>query len=60
MKYEKKLRILAAGDIHGNTKLAKELAEKAKKEKVDLVILTGDIVGLIETENIIKPFIDMN
>ena len=60
MKHEKKLRILAAGDIHGNTKLAKELAEKAKKEKVDLVILTGDIVGLIETENIIKPFIDMN
>lgn len=59
MKHEKKLRILAAGDIHGNTKLAKELAEKAKKEKVDLVILTGDIVGLIETENIIKPFIDM-
>ena len=58
MKQEKKLRILAAGDIHGNTKLARELAEKAKKEKVDLVILTGDIVGLIETENIIKPFID--
>ena len=60
MKHEKKLRILAAGDIHGNTKLARELAEKAKKEKVDLVILTGDIVGLIETENIIKPFIDRN
>ncbi|MBI2124222.1 metallophosphoesterase [Candidatus Pacearchaeota archaeon] len=60
MKKEKKLRILAAGDIHGDTKLAKELAEKAKKEKVDLVILTGDIVGMIETENIIKPFTDRN
>lgn len=60
MKQEKKLRILAAGDIHGDTKLARELAEKAKKEKVDLVILTGDIVGMIETENIIKPFTDRN
>jgi len=54
---KKKFRILAAGDIHGDTKLAKKLAEKAEKEKVDLVILTGDITGLIETENLIKPFI---
>jgi len=56
----KKLRILAAGDLHGDAKLAKQLAEKAEKEKVDLVILTGDIVGLIETKNIIKPFTDKN
>lgn len=55
---EKKLRIFAAGDIHGNTKLAENLAKKAEREKADLVILTGDIVGLIETENIIKPFTD--
>lgn len=51
-----KLRILAAGDIHGDTKLAEKLAQKAKKEKVDLVILTGDIVGLVETKDLIKPF----
>jgi uncharacterized protein len=41
----KKLRILAAGDIHGNSNLTKKLAEKAKKEKVDLVILAGDLTN---------------
>lgn len=54
----KKLKILAAGDLHGDTKLAEQLAEKAEKEKVDLVILNGDITGLVETENLIKPFTD--
>ena len=39
----KKLRILAAGDIHGDSRLANKLAEKAVKEKVDLVILCGDL-----------------
>jgi len=28
------------------------------EEKVDLVILTGDITGLIDTKNLIKPFAD--
>jgi Icc-related predicted phosphoesterase len=55
-KQEKKFKILAAGDIHGDTNLAENLAKQAEREKVDLVILTGDIVGLIETENLIKPF----
>lgn len=60
MKKEKhkKLKILAAGDIHGDTKLAEKLAKKAEKENVDLVILNGDITGLVETENLIKPFTD--
>jgi len=53
---KKKLKILAAGDFHGDSKTAKKLAERAKKEDVDLVILTGDITGLVETENIIRPF----
>lgn len=57
MKKAKKLKILAAGDIHGDAKLAEELAKRAKKEKVDLVILNGDITGIIETENLINPFI---
>lgn len=56
----KKLRILAAGDLHGDTKLAEKLAERAEKEKVDLVILNGDITGLVETENLIKPFTKRN
>jgi Icc-related predicted phosphoesterase len=52
-----KLRILAAGDIHGDTKLAESLAEKAQKEKVDLVILCGDLtMAELSTENIIGPF----
>jgi len=56
-KKDKKLKILAAGDIHGDTNLAKKLAEKAKKEKVDLVILCGDItLGESSIENIIGPF----
>lgn len=56
-KLKKKFKILAAGDFHGDSSTAKKLAEKADKEKVDLVILTGDITGSVETENIIKPFI---
>ncbi len=39
----KKMKILAAGDIHGDTRLANELAKRAKKENVDLVILCGDL-----------------
>jgi len=54
----KKLKILAAGDIHGDTGLAKKLAEKAEKEKVDLVILCGDLTyGEASTSNIIGPFV---
>jgi cytidylate kinase len=53
-----KLKILAAGDIHGDSKLSERLAERAEKEKVDLVILTGDITGSVQTKGLIKPFID--
>ena len=53
-----KLKILAAGDFHGNSQISKQLAEKAEKENVDLVILTGDMTGLVQTKNIIKPFIE--
>lgn len=42
---EKKLRILAAGDLHGDVGLSEKLSKKAKKENVDLVVLTGDING---------------
>src|SRR4030065_1452863 len=57
-KPKKKFRILAAGDFHGDSSASKRLAEKAEKEKVDLVVLTGDITGIFETENLLKPFID--
>ena len=39
----KKSKILAVGDIHGDTGLVKRLAKKAKEEDVDLVILAGDL-----------------
>ena len=56
----KKLRILAASDLHGESKQIAKLAKMAEKEKVDLVVLCGDIVGFRETSNIIKPFKDKN
>src|SRR3989338_4033777 len=50
-------KILAAGDIHGDTIQAERLAEKAEKEKVDLVVLCGDLTyAERSTDNIIGPF----
>jgi len=52
------MKILASGDIHGDTNLAKRLAERAKKENVDLVVLCGDLTyGEQSTENIVGPFV---
>ena len=57
-KSKDKLKILAASDIHGDKTLAKKLAEKAKKENVDLVILSGDLTfAEMSTEGIIGPFV---
>jgi len=60
MKKQKTARtkILAVGDIHGDTGLVKRLAEKAKKENVDLVILAGDLtLAENSTKNLIGPFL---
>lgn len=55
----KKTKILAVGDIHGDSQLIKKLAEQAKKENVDLIILAGDLTfAEMEAKDIIKPFID--
>jgi uncharacterized protein len=54
----KKLKILAASDIHGDSKQIKKLAIQAEKEHVDLVVLCGDLTGWTETKDIIKPFKD--
>ena len=52
-----KTKILAAGDIHGDRGLVKKLAERAKKENVDLIILAGDLTMWEEdTKNLIGPF----
>lgn len=54
---KKKTKILAAGDIHGDTGLVKKLAKQAKDENVDLIILTGDLTMWEEdTKNLIGPF----
>lgn len=58
MGKKKKFKILAASDIHGDSAATKKLAEKAVKENVDLVVLAGDITGFVETDNLLKPFID--
>jgi hypothetical protein len=54
---KKKTKILAIGDIHGDTGLVKRLAEKAIRENVDLVILAGDLTfGEQSLKNLIGPF----
>ena len=51
------MKILASGDIHGDTRLAQALAEKADKENVDLVVLCGDLTMAEQsTDGIIGPF----
>ena len=56
-----KTRILAIGDIHGDTGLVKKLAKMAKDEKVDIVILPGDLTWLEHSsKNLIGPFIKEN
>ena len=54
------MRILGAGDIHGNKFLAEELANKAIREKVDLVVLCGDLIEEESFDNVLKPFRDKN
>lgn len=55
---EKKLKILAVSDTHHDTKIMRELAEKAERENVDLVILCGDFTHFgKDPENKIGPFV---
>jgi len=51
------MKILAAGDIHGDSRLAERLAEKAEKHNVDIVVLCGDLTFAEQgIEGIIGPF----
>ena len=54
----KRMKILAASDLHGDSKLTKRLALRAEEEKVDLVLLCGDLTGFKESKDLIKPFKD--
>ncbi len=56
-KTKNKTKVFAAGDIHGDTGLAKKLANKAKKSEADMIILAGDITMFEEnTKNLVGPF----
>ena len=56
----KKTKILAIGDIHGDSRLMKKLAQQAKDENVDIVILAGDLTfAEQEFKDVIKPFTDL-
>jgi len=53
------MKILAAGDLHGDINAAKALAEKAEKENVDLIILNGDFTIFEDhTPGLIQVFKD--
>jgi Icc-related predicted phosphoesterase len=53
-----KLRILSAGDLHGDVAQVRKLADLAEKENVDLVILCGDLTLFDKTvDNMIGPFL---
>lgn len=55
------MKILSAGDIHGDRKLAETLADQAERENVDLVVLTGDLTDAeTSTEGIMGPFVKRN
>lgn len=56
----KKTKILAVGDIHGDTGLVKKLAKKAEDENVDLVIIAGDLTFVeYSTKNLVGPFMKL-
>jgi Icc-related predicted phosphoesterase len=51
------MRIFATSDIHGDTRWIEKLAQKAEQEKVDLVLLCGDLtLDETMTSNIVGPF----
>lgn len=53
----KKLKILAAADLHGDFGVAEKLSKKAARKKVDLVVLAGDIYGYSKGKSgILKVF----
>ena len=52
------MKILAAGDMHGDKGLAEKLAKRAIDENIDLVILCGDLTYFEkDTSGIIGPFV---
>jgi hypothetical protein len=56
-----KTKILAISDLHGDSGLAKKIAKIAEKEKVDLIIIPGDLTFLEQqSKGILEPFHKLN
>lgn len=52
------MKILAAGDMHGNEHVAEKLAEEAEKNGAELVLIAGDIADFGEiAKGMIGPFL---
>ncbi len=53
------MKILAASDIHGDLDSVKHLVKKAKKERVDTIVLCWDLTFFdLQIDGLIKPFKD--
>ena len=53
------MKILALSDVHGDTAFMRKMAERGVKEKVDLVILAGDLLNFDEPkEGLLRPFVE--
>jgi len=53
------MKILAAGDMHGDIDTARALAKRAEKENVDLVVLAGDLTSDDKLlPGVIGPFLE--
>ncbi|MFH1682726.1 MAG: metallophosphoesterase [Candidatus Woesearchaeota archaeon] len=51
------MKILALSDIHGDRTFVRKMAERGAEEKVDLVLLAGDLVGFDgSVDGLIGPF----
>ncbi len=59
MLENKKTRILAVSDLHGDSRRARKLADIAQKRGVDIVVIAGDITHFdIDSTNMIGPFVE--
>jgi len=55
------MKILAASDIHGDKKIIDNLVKKAEKERIDLIILCGDLTfAESDLTGLIGPFKKLN
>ena len=51
------MKVLAIADVHGDKGLIKKIAKMADEEKVDLIVIAGDLTWFgQEVKGIISPF----